>query len=149
LLHKSAGQRADGLYGAFVIRDTTDVNSKEYDHDLPEHVIVVNDWMHKTMIPKYTDFLHTNGDETIDGILINGRGVDVKIEPATKKPRLNYETPRSVFRVTHGHRYRFRMINSGVQYCPLHVSVDNHTLTLIATDGNFKMHKKYSLTSFE
>ena len=33
-------------------------------------------------------------------------------------------------------RYRFRVINSGTQYCPLRVSVDNHNLTIIATDGN-------------
>ena len=95
----------------------------------------VNDWMDKTMIPKYTDFLHTNGDEHIDGILINGRGVDVQLDPETNTSRLDYETPRSIFNVIPGQRYRFRMINSGVQYCPLHVSIDNHTLTLIATDG--------------
>ena len=106
-----------------------------YDEDLPEHVIVLNDWMRNIMIAKYTAFLHTYGDEVIDGILINGKGVDVNQDKLKKKSRLDYETPRSTFKVTQGKRYRFRMINSGVQYCPLHVSIDNHTLTLIATDG--------------
>ena len=95
--------------------------------------------MHKTFIPKYTDFLHTYGDEEIDGILINGRGIDVS---NTNKKNVDYETPRSIFKVRQGQRYRFRMINSGVQYCPLHVSIDNHILTLIATDG-LKILNKY------
>ncbi len=38
----SAGQRADGLFGAIVVRDPADVNADIYDHDLPEHVIVVS-----------------------------------------------------------------------------------------------------------
>ena len=38
----SAGQRADGLFGAIVVRDPTDVNADIYEHDLPEHVIVVS-----------------------------------------------------------------------------------------------------------
>jgi L-ascorbate oxidase len=124
-----------------VIRDSFDVNMKEYDFDLPEHVIVVNDWMHTSIISKYTAFLHSlNGNEAIDGILINGRGVDAQLDPDTKKPLLDYETPRSTFKVSHGKRYRFRMINTGVQYCPLHVSIDNHNLTLIATDGDLRLN---------
>ncbi len=33
-------------------------------------------------------------------------------------------------------RYRFRMINNGILDCPIMVSVDNHTLLVIASDGN-------------
>ena len=118
------------------MRDPNDANSKEYEYDLPEHVIILNDWLHTSIISKYTSFLHTYGDEEINSILINGRGVDVTSDEITKKPLLDYETPRSTFMVTQGKRYRFRIINSGVQYCPLHVSIDNHNLTLIALDGN-------------
>ena len=134
-----------GLFGAIVIRDPNDVNSKIYDYDLPEHVIVVNDWMNNILISKYTAFLHTYGDEMIDGILIYGKGIDVQLDTLTKKPRLDYETPRSTFQVTKGKRYRFRMINSGVQYCPLHVSFDNHSLILIATDGRFYIEIRFML----
>ena len=28
------------------------------------------------------------------------------------------------------------MINAGILYCPIEFSVDNHNLTVIATDGN-------------
>jgi hypothetical protein len=34
------------------------------------------------------------------------------------------------------------VINSGVQYCPLHVSIDNHNLTLISLDGNFLSYER-------
>ena len=103
-----------------------------YDIDSNDHVIVLNDWMSQIMISKYTAFLHSYGDEQINGILINGRGVGLESHLASK---LDYETPRSVFHVQKGKRYRFRIINSGVQYCPLQVSIDQHFLTIIATDG--------------
>lgn len=46
-------------------------------------------------------------------------------------------TPYEVFHVTAGYRYRFRTINSGFLNCPLEISVDNHTLTVIASDGSY------------
>lgn len=44
--------------------------------------------------------------------------------------------PHSVFRVRRGRRYRFRFISNGILNCPLKVSVEKHTLTVIASDGN-------------
>ena len=66
--------------------------------------------MHTPIISKYTSFLHVYGNEAIDGILINGRGVDVQYNELTKNPRLDFKTPRSTFNVTQGKRYRFRII---------------------------------------
>ena len=37
---------------------------------------------------------------------------------------------------TQNRRYRFRMISNGFMNCPIQVSVDNHTLLVIASDGN-------------
>lgn len=34
-----------------------------------------------------------------------------------------------------GLRYRFRLVNAGFLNCPLELSVDNHTLLVIASDG--------------
>lgn len=34
-----------------------------------------------------------------------------------------------------GLKYRFRIINSGFLNCPIELSVDNHTLLVIASDG--------------
>ena len=33
-------------------------------------------------------------------------------------------------------RYRFRVISPGFTTCPISVSIDNHTLTMIASDGS-------------
>ena len=128
----SAGQRADGIFGAIVVKARNDSNSKLYDFDLDEHVMVVHDWMDQSYITKFNAFLHDFGDESINGILVNGRGVDV----LPLKHKLHFETPRSIFNVEKGKRYRFRVINSGVQYCPLQISIDHHNMTIIATDGN-------------
>ncbi len=102
-----------------------------YDHDLPSHVILMHDWMNQTIDDKYTKFLYAEGDESIADILINGRGISVNPDIS-----LDYQTPKSVFFVKQNKRYRFRVINSGSQFCPLQVSIDNHSLKLIALDGN-------------
>jgi len=44
-------------------------------------------------------------------------------------------TPLEVFTITPGRRYRFRLINSYGSVCPSQITVEGHTLTLIATDG--------------
>lgn len=43
--------------------------------------------------------------------------------------------PFEVFNVTQGYRYRFRTINTGFLNCPIQISVDNHTLLVIQSDG--------------
>lgn len=43
--------------------------------------------------------------------------------------------PYEIFNVAKGNRYRFRHINAGFLNCPIELSIDNHTLTAIATDG--------------
>lgn len=105
------------------------------------------------MVQKYTSFLHDMGDESISAILINGRGGDLtewesengmphnshiskrsKSSPKSDSP--TPELPRSEFMVERGKSYRFRVINAGLQYCPLEFSIDDHNLTVIATDGN-------------
>lgn len=95
------------------------------------------------------------GDESIDAILINGRGGDLTNSsqlnagnppipqyddyfnyyhpgPRPRQPQI----PRSEFFVEKGKRYRFRIINAGFLFCPLEFSIEDHKLTLIATDGN-------------
>jgi L-ascorbate oxidase len=80
------------------------------------------------MIDKYTSFVMNSGDEIINAILVNGKGGDMNVDLI--------QLPRAEFVVTKGKRYRFRVINIGVEFCPLEVSIDDHNLTLIATDGN-------------
>jgi FtsP/CotA-like multicopper oxidase with cupredoxin domain len=44
-------------------------------------------------------------------------------------------TPYSVFRVTQGKKYRFRLIGGTCTSCPYKFSVGHHTLLIIAVDG--------------
>ena len=44
------------------------------------------------------------------------------------------QTPLATFNVISGNRYRFRIISPGFTLCPIEVSVENHNLTLIASD---------------
>uniref|UniRef100_A0A182VY04 Uncharacterized protein n=1 Tax=Anopheles minimus TaxID=112268 RepID=A0A182VY04_9DIPT len=43
--------------------------------------------------------------------------------------------PLSVFYVEKGRRYRFRLINAEFLNCPVELSIENHNLTVIASDG--------------
>lgn len=54
------------------------------------------------------------------------------VPPNKHAPFIPFET----FNVVQGNRYRFRHINAGFLNCPVQISIDNHTLTAIATDGN-------------
>ena len=44
------------------------------------------------------------------------------------------ETPLKVYNVTKDQKYRFRVIGSGM-IVPLRISVDGHSLSVVATDG--------------
>jgi L-ascorbate oxidase len=76
----------------------------------------------------FAKFLYANGGDLLDQILINGRGKQVN----TMDPP---EVPRSVFKVKYGSKYRFRVIHAGSFTCPMEVSIDDHALLIIATDG--------------
>lgn len=54
------------------------------------------------------------------------------VSPNDHAPFIPYET----FNVVKGNRYRFRHINAGFLNCPIQISIDNHTITAISTDGN-------------
>ncbi|XP_035778845.1 uncharacterized protein LOC118459510 isoform X1 [Anopheles albimanus] len=43
--------------------------------------------------------------------------------------------PLTVFNVEKGQRYRFRLINAEFLNCPVELSIENHNLTVIASDG--------------
>ena len=61
------------------MREKYDINSNLYDYDLKEHVIVLTDWSDEMFTSsKYENFLYANGDDTLDSILIQGRGIQVR-----------------------------------------------------------------------
>lgn len=178
-------QRADGAFGALIIREPKSELPQSirdtYDVDSINHVMIMQDWDHKTGVSGFNSFHHSIGDNKPPNILINSRGKyfepmferDIEVsststtkattldekertlsKPAKKtysvvgtrqKRELTYRdaihashmTPFEVFKVQKGIRYRFRSINSGFLNCPLEISVDNHTLNVLASDGRY------------
>ncbi|KAK6192790.1 hypothetical protein SNE40_004203 [Patella caerulea] len=132
--HSHVGlQLADGLIGAFIVRQpkSMDHNAALYDQDLSDHIVIFQDWLPVPSIVRFMDQMHDKfGPLDKVSALINGkaRKFDVKHENNTAK------TPVSEFEVTQGQRYRFRLIG-GSSACAFQVSVDSHTLLVIANDG--------------
>ncbi|KAL5234168.1 hypothetical protein ACI65C_001578 [Semiaphis heraclei] len=127
--HSHSGcQRGDGAFGSFVVRSpkSRDVHRDMYDVDV--HIITVTDWLHELGIRKFLAHYHGSGNNKPESILINGRGRYKVFDGG-------YRTPLTQFNVTRGKRYRFRLINAGFLNCPISMSIDNHTVTMIATDG--------------
>ena len=153
----SGAQRTDGLYGALIIKDTIPGNL--YDDDLPDqHTLIFMDWQKEASINQYYPEANAmeyfkespnfdppfqlyndtrSSDETQVGFapfwsaIINdkGRRFDEEGKTNIRPESLNY------FRVSQGRRYRFRLIGAQGVY-PFRFSIQNHTMTVIATDGS-------------
>ncbi|XP_067668418.1 uncharacterized protein [Haliotis asinina] len=134
--HSHSGlQRNDGVFGAFIIREpeSRDPSSHLYQHDLPEHTMIVHDWLTHISTTRYTELLFVGAFTSKVTMLINGRGAYQDfIHPNTNE---TVYTPYSVFRVQNDTKYRFRVISSAILKCPIQISVDDHDVTMIASDG--------------
>ena len=135
LYHAHSGmQRAEGLFGAIVVRQKKDLHESEYDFDLVEHVIVLNDWFaDSTAEKKFTTFVHDKkSGANPDAILVNGKGIQ---QQNSSDKMQTPASPRAIFRVVRGKRYRFRLISAGVVACPIQFSIENHIFKVISSDG--------------
>lgn len=75
------------------------------------------------------------GKNKADNILINGRGrIDQDQTDANPDINESNNMPLATFVVTKGYRYRFRMVSPGFTLCPILMSIENHILTVIASD---------------
>ncbi|KAJ7607590.1 yellow laccase [Roridomyces roridus] len=112
-----ATQYCDGLRGPFVVYDPNDPQKHLYDIDDESTVITLADWYHfpspsAPLIP------------TFNSTLINGLG----------RYAGGPSSPLAVISVTHGKRYRFRLVSTSCD--PNWVfSIDGHTFTIIEVDG--------------
>ncbi|XP_069937854.1 uncharacterized protein [Cherax quadricarinatus] len=133
--HSHTGfQRGDGVFGAIIVRQppADDPNHDRYDYDFPQHVIMFHDWLHMPTLDKFILRHHSGGDDFPESMLVNGQGPHQHAEPASLPALIPYKR----FTVTAGNRYRMRLINTAVLNCPIVVSIDQHTLNIIAADGN-------------
>ena len=138
--HSHSGEeRTKGLFGALIVKEQQDevIEQVQYDlgysfEDMPDqHTLTFLDWQHED-IPDKIDTFSIDGaevspDKYWSGI-INGKGRHQEV-PYT-------ETRLSIFNVSSDNTYRFRLIGAQSIFA-YRVSVDEHKLIVIATDGAF------------
>ncbi|KAG7167805.1 Laccase-1-like 1 [Homarus americanus] len=126
--HAQTGlERGDGLFGPLIVHQPTEVDPNQF---LAEHLLMVNDWYHKSTQVQYANRYSGAGIVKPDAILINGKGPQQHEEDAAT-PRVPYAR----FLVENGTRYRLRMINAAITNCPVTVTVDSHDLIILSADG--------------
>jgi FtsP/CotA-like multicopper oxidase with cupredoxin domain len=125
-------QKIDGIHGSLIVRQppSRDPNSHLYDFDLTTHVMFLADWFHEDSLERFPGRLAVNTGQDPESILINGKG-------QFRDPNTGFmtNTPLEIFTVTPGRRYRFRMINNFCTVCPAQLTIEGHSLTVIASDG--------------
>ncbi|XP_066596700.1 uncharacterized protein [Prorops nasuta] len=122
----------DGQFGSLVVRTppSLDPHFHLYDEDLPEHVLIICDWLHDLSIFRHIGYFYTNFEGT-DSILLNGKGRYVNYYDGKV-----FSSELEKYEVQRGKRYRFRIISAVVISCLIKISVVQHPLTVIAIDGN-------------
>ncbi|XP_031635309.1 laccase-1-like [Contarinia nasturtii] len=150
--HSHVGtQRGDGTFGALIIRepivDLPNIIRKVFDENTDEFHMIFHDWDHRETVPTFNIFHHSMGDNKPQNILINGHGR--YSEPNSERNKIDENSqsdlmtkattiaPYETFNVHEGLKYRFRVINAGFLNCPLELSVDNHTILVIGSDGHY------------
>ena len=137
--------RSKGIYGALIIKERPEGLSS---NNMEEFIIQLQEWNHDYNVDvaihysKFGGFLDRKEifrSEALDGsefslwyaesALINGKGR--YHDPKTGQSN---DAPLHVYNVQSGKAYRFRVINAGTLHEYM-VSVDDHDLTVIASDG--------------
>ncbi|XP_050293689.1 uncharacterized protein LOC126734191 [Anthonomus grandis grandis] len=128
-------QRVDGCYGPLIVRIPEDYDPHDplYDFDLSSHIMMLIDWERVTGMEKFLYHHHSIGDNKPTTLLVNGHG---RFKEFVDRDNSTYNTPLARFTVEQGYRYRFRVINAGFLNCPIEISVDNHKIKVISTDGS-------------
>ena len=136
-------QKVDGLYGAFIVHRLKERGV------IPHFPVVISDWfpIHSTEIQildpfkvapvgsaKYVFLPTEKKGASFDGVkvssmdfwsgLINGRG-----------RKGNNSAPLTVFIASRGKRYRLHIVLASGEFA-YRVSIDNHELTVVESDGN-------------
>lgn len=161
--HSHTGeQKMNGHYGALIVQEPRSEepwSQDVYEFDLPEHTMVLSDWMHD-----YAEMFWPGLPTRAPGIrpssfLINGLGrylsnpdqgasFDLSSVPLAK---FHVESDKS-YRFVHNRfvvedskldltissfTCRFRVINAATMHCPMQIQIEDHNMTVIALDGNY------------
>ncbi|XP_052258048.1 uncharacterized protein LOC127862822 [Dreissena polymorpha] len=139
--HSHVGtQRSNGLFGAFIIKERTETSTEDlilqindWNHDMYSDMEIIKDKYrgYDGRIPWPTKRSLDNSGLHISPIhagLINGRGRYYDTNGTDNG------APLTIFNVMLGTKYRFRVIGTSSTNS-FRVSVDGHTLTVVASDG--------------
>ncbi|XP_063850104.1 uncharacterized protein LOC135094180 [Scylla paramamosain] len=133
--HSHSGfQRTDGMFGALVVHQVpaSDPHVTLYDTDDPKHTLVLTDWLNGLSFHKFINLHSAQDQDKPHTLLINGRGRFL----THKRGNEEATTPLHEVTVKAGKRHRFRTLSNSIRNCPIVISVDNHTLLVIAADGH-------------
>ncbi|XP_031349751.1 laccase-1-like [Photinus pyralis] len=132
--HSHTGfQKMDGISGSLIIRQTSsrDHHSSAFNNDLSEHVIVLNDWHHYLTSETFPGPMRASLIGKLpNSLLINGKGQTIHPDTGVMT-----QTPLEHFFVVPGETYRFRFINAMGSVCPVILTIDQHKLIAISSDG--------------
>ncbi|XP_015430718.1 PREDICTED: laccase-like [Dufourea novaeangliae] len=125
-------QRGDGVFGPLIVRTAPKQNWHNSLYDVDEHVVSIADWTHELGIDKFLSHHHAGGDNKPPNVLINGVG---RFSSDRGGSNVSAVMPVATFVVKQDMRYRFRLINAEFLNCPVELSIDNHTIHVISSDG--------------
>ncbi|XP_063981169.1 uncharacterized protein LOC135164602 isoform X2 [Diachasmimorpha longicaudata] len=145
--HSHSGfQRGDGVFGPLIVHPYENRDHHKELYDIDEHIITILDWDHMSGNDKFLAHHHSTGNNKPLNLLVNGLG---PYDSNHIDERILMNMPYAEFIVDQGLRHRFRLINAGFLNCPIEVSIDNHTMYIVSTDGNdIKPVKASSLVTY-
>ena len=92
-------------------------------------MIILNDWFNESAESKFNSVVRdSKSTANPSAILINGKG-------SQRNSHGSSIFPKATFHVKKDKRYRFRIINAGVVACPIQFSIQDHTFSVISSDG--------------
>ncbi|PNF18423.1 hypothetical protein B7P43_G09045 [Cryptotermes secundus] len=126
-------QKLDGIQGTLVVRTpkSTDANGNRYDVDVPEHTLMILDWMNTTAEERFPGLTRREPGQLPSTFLLNGRGRP-KLEAGQERGPL---VPYNEVWMERGKRFRLRFVAALCTVCGVQISIEAHDMTLIATDG--------------
>nr|ALQ52760.1 laccase BP76 [Neocapritermes taracua] len=137
-------QKLDGIQGSIVVRKpkSTDLNGDTYDLDVPDHTLLILDWINTTAGERFPGLLQRlPGQEPIT-FLLEDRGPTMLSSGQLIGPPVPY---KEVW-VESGKRFRLRLLGGLCTVTGVEFSIEDHDLTVIATDGG--PIKPVTVTSF-
>ncbi|KAK5710203.1 hypothetical protein LTR17_019093 [Elasticomyces elasticus] len=132
-------QRADGLFGAFVVHRAESEVKPAHGQDLAyedDRLVLIGDWHHRPapeILAYYRDWKNFKIEPAPDSLLLNGRGYFNCSRAVPARP-LDCEVVEVPKVTLTARRTRLRIVNTGSSI-GVSVSVEGYSMTLLTVDG--------------